>query len=381
MITRLFIYLVALAISGPAIAHQSRAGSAICSSVLASPEQLGRGNGPLAPAFFSSPNLFFNDGIYRQTAYPFYASNEYDWHKTPWDTSPTDVLVGFGTNSAWDLALRKDAKLLMIADHAAGPLIAQNFILRTILRFAETPAHFLALLAGIDLPGDHRGDTLTQFGKYLMKYQTDRTIDEIAMGMREALNLMMTGGASSDELQAVAEYYVALITPSPLDQFGVLRSKNAHLNGPIIQFFVSRYLPQYRKSTGFVPATARTKDSFLASPAAFTRFRSLYASSLYAQTDYLSEDFYRSLKSHGDERGYRRYTFSLSNILDANADSKSEAIESLGRYRAMINQIFPAPAYEVVIFLTTNDRNPHGFLRFERDTPINEDEWIRSDER
>lgn len=365
----------------PSFAHQSRPGSALCRHLLATPEQLSPANGPLAEAFFSSPQLFYNNGkLPPQSAFPFYASNEDDWHNTPWDDSPTDILVGFGTNSAWDLALRKNAKSLMIADHAAGPLIAQEYILAPLLRIAETPAEFLALLSGIDLPPERRNDDLEKLGPFVINYHDGRLLSEIAAEMQNVLRKLNASGTSADELRAIAEYYKALIKPDHHpNRFGVLRSHDAQTTGPLVEFYYSRYLPQLRRERGYADAVTHPEDSFLSSQASYSRFQKMFASRLYAHTDLYSADFYRSLKIHGDELGYRRYTFSVSNIFDANSETKAEAIRDFHRFRRLVDEIFPRDQYEVVIFLTTNDEPPHSFLRLERDDRVDEKRWLRSE--
>lgn len=348
-----------------------------CRAFLATAKQMGRTNGPLAKFFFESPRVLYNDGKMPRSPFPFYASNEFDWHNMPWDDSPTDVVVGFGTNSAWDVASRQRAKLLIIGDHTAGPLIAQNFILRPLLRVSRTPAEYIALIGGVDLPDSHLDDTLAGIEGYLDHFRETTTPEQKLDGMQNVVRSLTAKEITDVELRAIADYYLAMVKPTRDGYFGPLHSKGAHQTGDLRSFFRGRYFPGLRKKIGATDAIEAPEDSFLASQAAFDRFRELYVSALYAHTDYESPDFYREVKTYGDQRGYRKYTFSLSNIMDTAALTKGQAIAELQRVRRVIYETFPRNEYEVVIFATTNHQPSHGFLRLERDTRVIYENWVR----
>ncbi len=366
-------------LGAPALAHNAREKqnpvTEMCRALLTARKQINPQNGPLAAAFFTSPTLFYNDGVMRTDAdggYP--ASNEADWHNLPWDDSPTDLVIGFGTNSAWDIASRKHAKELIIGDHVAGPLIAQNFILRPILRLAQTPAEFFSLISGIPIPVEMRNSSLFEVGQFLMDKK--RTAENFKAGVKNINEWMQRQNVSREELLAVREYYFALTSKRKPNEFGVLRGNDIDSAGELNQAFADRYLPQLREEEGF-SGEARPDDSFLSSQEAYSRFRNLYATAKLAHTDYVSEIFWRKVKDHGDRLGYRSYTISLTNIIDMSFLSRSQALHQLNFFRHMIYRLFPQNKYDVTIFMTTSNQAPHGFYRLERDSMIRLDQWKR----
>ncbi len=86
--------------------------------------------------------LYHGSHVYRRGS-EFLASNEEAWSKTPIDQEKTDVLVGFGTNSAWDIAFRKRAEELIIADWSPWPVLAHAYFLAPLIRIAKSPQEFL----------------------------------------------------------------------------------------------------------------------------------------------------------------------------------------------------------------------------------------------
>jgi|GEM_PF-4462097 len=366
------LYLLLTLAGSAAMAHDS------CEGDLISELQLSGLNGPLAIPFFSSRELFFNDKKVQLQGKPFFASNEFDWHQTPWDTAATDVVVGFGTNSAWDIANRKNPSLLVIGDWMAGPLIAQQYIHRPLLRVARTPIEYLFFLLSLEAPEARLKDSLAQFEDYVDTEVQKISPTEVLSNQIRLLARFRAAGLSPEEITAIGEYYRALIVGSRPGQFGVLRGRYAEYNGNLIQYFLTRYLPKHQEHFGGARDLINNPDySFLSSQNAFDRFKKLYGTSLYAHTDYMNESFYRQLKEHGDAKGYRRYTFSISNIMDANGDSREQAMAELAKFRAMIERVFPHEKYDVVIFLTTNYMFPHGFLRLKHDTVVQPYQWVR----
>lgn len=95
----------------------------------------------------------------------FYASNEHDWVLGPTFSEQTDVVVGFGTNSSWDIALERKAKNLIIADWNPQVILVQDFLVRPLLVEAKSRAEFLSFISGTPIPKhiDHLpiGEVLT----------------------------------------------------------------------------------------------------------------------------------------------------------------------------------------------------------------------------
>ncbi len=99
----------------------------------------------------------------------FYASNEFDWFQSPVQLEPADVVIGFGTNSAWKIAYERGAKRLIISDWNPQVLTMQEFFVRPLLLEASCPAEFFSFVAGVPLTSKLENRPLNQVFKYLMK--------------------------------------------------------------------------------------------------------------------------------------------------------------------------------------------------------------------
>lgn len=352
------------------------ASAAMGASLSRMPAAKPRDNGPLAAALLASPELIYSNGRLDIDDFPFFSSNEKDWHKTPWDTEPTDVLIGFGTNSAWDLAVRKNAKRMVIGDWEMGPLIAQRYLLRPIVKLAATPIEFLHLLFGL-WPASNV-NSLDQAASAVDAI-FDKSVRTLRRGHDELLKRFKKSGASADELRTLKAHFEYLVAPpGHADRAGVLRGFSAQNNAFIGPSFLNRYVPLRQVENG-APGDwiARPNHSFLASQSAYDQFRELFLNrTQLALTAFDDSAFYRQLKAEGDAAGFTRYTFSISNILDAALLGPENSVAAFESYRQMIAEIFPEPKYEIVFFVTTNWTPPHGFLRLERHTPVRPGEWV-----
>jgi len=74
------------------------------------------------------------------------ASNEFDIFKLPQKLPQRDVFFGIGNNASWDLALRSDAKKLVLFDINYEPLMLQRYFFRALFEVSESPADFYKYL-------------------------------------------------------------------------------------------------------------------------------------------------------------------------------------------------------------------------------------------
>jgi hypothetical protein len=73
-------------------------------------------------------------------------SNEFDIFKLPQKLPQRDVFFGIGNNASWDLALRSDAKKLVLFDINYEPLMLQRYFFRALFEVSESPADFYKYL-------------------------------------------------------------------------------------------------------------------------------------------------------------------------------------------------------------------------------------------
>ncbi len=334
---------------------------------------------PFAISLEKSPRMLYNDGQQRRSFTPFFASNESDWYNTPWDEKPTDVMVGFGTNGSWDLAMRKNAKELVLADWESGPLVGQEFLQRPFILTARNPTEFLAMMAGVPLKESQLNMSLDEFNKML--YTSSWTFEEVHRAQQGYVLRMSTDPRFGQaEIQAVISYYMAIvqgpIANSPA--FGPLRGRGAGEKGYLPVYFGPRYVPSQLIAEG-APKNLINKAFFsiLSSQESFARLKMLFENPRYAKGAIDDLHLYQAVKAEGDAKGYRSYTFNFTNIPDAISPNGKAAFEYMQRLRAGLYGLFPAPEYDVTIFVTTNLGPPHHFIRLERNTPFTETDWRR----
>lgn len=317
----------------------------------------------------------------------FYASNEDDWFRGPWYDSATDVVIGFGTNSAWDIATRRKAKQLIIADWHTEPLIGQYYILAPLLRLAKSPIEFMYLIHGMNY---YRESTKSSFlhatsdlANDIVRRQAEYDIHTRAKEIDKILKRLQGLGVTQEQLFAIEAYLIEQnkLTLPMHDHYGIFRGEKAHSLGNLALLFNVRYNPHELLRNGASPELIRKKDfSFLSSQSSFDRLKRLFAQVQLAQSDFMDAQFYQKIKEQGDLKGFKKYTISISNIMDANNMFKTDAIKSLNDFRKMIYEVFPAGQYEVTIHFTSNFRQPHGFYILDRETPTPSDQdWVRTD--
>jgi len=347
---------------------------------------------------FISSGLLLETATFRKPPLvkSFAASNEYDWASTPWDESPTDVVLGFGTNSAWDIAVRKNAKALVLGDIVGEPLYAQNYLLRPLLLIAESRADFLSMLAGFELPPELKasGEPIENVFDYLVKKTqgyvsglaaqrsrsvTERDRQSFAEMRNERLQnyallinrLRQDKRITPDQIYMVNAYTSALVT-------GGLDRKDAAFLGGVYSHWVysgerydlflsafnQRYNPRLLVEQG-APRNLVEHPFFstFASDEAFKRLQYLFNGHIYYVGAELREDnLYQTLRSWGDQKGYRDYTLSISNIIDVVGGNPAEV---LSQYQNQVRQALSTPGHPVILFQTQGVKTVHTYSRHE----------------
>jgi hypothetical protein len=105
----------------------------------------------LAPELPRQALLFNEKADFGFTSRGFLASNEFDWSREELDLRPADTIAGIGNNGVWDLAMRRNARFMVIGDHDEEVIRAQEFLYKPLALIAKSPAEFVSMLAGIPI--------------------------------------------------------------------------------------------------------------------------------------------------------------------------------------------------------------------------------------
>lgn len=336
--------------------------------------------------FFTSRQMLF----WENTPDPvspteFYSSNETDWHIAEMDFDPVDVVIGFGTNNVWDIAVRKDAKIMVIGDHVAGPLIGQEYILKAMFKHAQTRAQFLGLLRSIPVRLDSSNLSLLDLFDHVHAEMRFARGQERQLFMDAILEDVRTDPELGPlYAQVLEQYYSSLFmyeiglmdfpehlqilktpfSPSPI------YSPRAYMVPEIADSFVARYSPQNKRG---VPRDFLEHPfaSFLSSEAAYQRLRHLFVSGnvFYVRSDFQNQEIYRRVAHLALTRGYKTMAISTSNIADVIwAEHFDVENKSNDFYRAFMGKTAKTLwdmgiASPLTFFQTRNWMLPHRFER------------------
>lgn len=116
----------------------------------------------------------------------FLVSNEFDWFNSNFNPVETEAVIGFGTNSLWDISVRDQAKAMVIADWSPWPLIAHAFIFSPLLRVSNPPEEFIFMISGLPLKYSH-GESLSDVFDFAKKFTLSK-IDDSKLKVLELLN-------------------------------------------------------------------------------------------------------------------------------------------------------------------------------------------------
>jgi hypothetical protein len=241
----------------------------------------------------------------------FYLSNENDWRGIDPDAPQCDAVISFSNNVGWDQALECGAKVLVLWDWQAAPLVAQEQIFRPLILASATPAEFLSRVCGERLSGVDTDD-LTAVCTALMKSAVSR--DSKLSEIRAAFHRETLEAVARLELdpQFLAAYYKGIAAlrdgssaelPIPLNApGGRMISDTRDLALEFLQDLRARYA---RPSI----------DSCLSSAGNFLRLQTLFASSVYyVRADIRTSEMFllaaSALRTHS-------IALNLSNVLHA----------------------------------------------------------------
>lgn len=252
-------------------------------------------------------------------------SNEFDIFKLPQKLPQRDVFFGIGNNASWDLALRSDAKKLVLFDINYEPLILQRYFFRALFEVSETPADFYKYLFLKASQKHYEKDSLKlieDFDTYEDFAWFDGEVIDPKIQRKELSEefLKKLKEKSTDpEIEKVLEFVKAFqdsYMNSGIDLFPNSRGSSYEV---VLTLFKNRYFPTQAK--GIFGLSEREKEAlyeknvtFLSSPENFQKMRDLMLNASYVVASVESlfwENFAPRLKANSN--GATVYT---SNILE-----------------------------------------------------------------
>lgn len=273
----------------------------------------------------------------------FPASNEYDFYKTPFVQNERDLVVGFATNSAWDIAVRTNASVLVLADWQEGPLMGQEYLFRPLLLIAKNRADFLSMLAAVPLTPELRTATLEVLMNRLAKPSSVLPAERLAFVHTILTEVKADTRFSEAHVQFLARYFHFLMIrgakalpatpgeastdllnniiagPAAANQAGPFQgTRIEQIASDLYSHFYERYHPQRLKARGADPEEIQHPFfSFLSSDAAFERLQKVFNNGVYyVQSSLFDPQLWTTVKKLATEKGLTRFAASISNIID-----------------------------------------------------------------
>ena len=302
----------------------------------------------------------------------FLASNEFDWLATPFDKKPADVLVAFGTNSSWDIAVHKNVKSLYVVDWSPYPLLAHAYIISPLMKIAKTPQEFIILLSGRvptpELTEGRLGDILQKSNVYSGSKKTEKLAETEAfleyLARREEI--------SDFDLQFLNSYFKGMAgensAPNALGPFKGLRHPNF---AKLLSFYHQRYSPDVSADHHIGKRTKSSLEemSVFSSQKNFDKLKSLFDGDKvqYGMSSITDLGVYQAIK--GKEAPGLRYSISVTNIFDCGCYN-GLTMKDFSSYLHDMTRIFESNDLNpLVVFRTTNTAPPHGFYRYDLKSP------------
>lgn len=293
----------------------------------------------------------------------FVASNEFDWHRTPFDGKPTDLMIGFGTNSAWEIAVNKRAKTLIIADWSPEPVLAHAYVIAPLIRISQSPRELILHLAG-RRPSD---TAVTNIPALLHRYSQSYLMS------REQIHTFLEYLATRSEIRdeeleflsaffysrmSAASYMSSNIRPVSQGPFAKLRDPGF---ADISLFLAFRYQEVPTKMIG---------HSVLHNLGNYAELRRMFLENRvhYAMAEITDRSFYQAVQRRFPEA--TSWTISATNIFDM--PYAGHSFQSMQKYFAnLIEDGGISSRKTLTVFRTTGFAPPHGFYRYDISSKVN----------
>lgn len=297
-------------------------------------------------------------------------SNEFRSFNGPNDEQETDLVIGYGTNSAWDLAVRKNAKAIVFTDWNSDPLKGQQFLMRPLILLSRSPNEFIAQFAGQALPGPILAAPLEEAIEYTVESSLhNRHLPDQAFIEQLLANAILDPRLGVMEFEVLKSYYRGYLESPKFTQNRPFESVGrTTLIEPFLQM---RYNPAYLIELGADPKLIRrTYFSSMSSVPAFQRLQSIFESNVYySRNSIMDRAAYEVIRELAARKGYTRITVSISNIFDCGSYNGLTS-SHLKAFLKMMVEVFAADHSPVEVYRTVGFSNPSEFVRYSLSSPL-----------
>ncbi len=295
----------------------------------------------------------------------FSGSTENDWIKTPFDHIKADTLIGFGTNSALEIAADKNVSKLILADVYLEPLLGFAFEIEPIWRISKSPNELILYLSGI-LPTETLLQKSIQETIEFVKKNKPSLIQDVNK-RADYLELFMSNLAQNKEIsdlefKVLSTKYLIDYNFSPPDNY---YSCPSFIVGRLFDRYDLVYLKNNYPNI-LIDEKSNLKfmqQSVLHNLSKFNILKTMFANGLkYAKTEVDDFNFYKQVSLQGDSKNI--YSISVSNIFDVpyNLNLDFTTFQSfLKKTRQLLMKEVKKP---MTVFRTTGYSMDHGFYRY-----------------
>lgn len=281
----------------------------------------------------------------------FYASNEMDWHQAPIDKIVADTVIGFGTNNVWDIAVRKNAKRMIIADWSPRPLLLQEYLLRPLILISKNRFHFFQMIGAFS-------EVTPQEGQSLM---------EARRGAAEQVlrTMVLDQRFSAEHVAMVASYFKLKIEGKDLaPSFSSQRSRE--LIEALEGYYHQRYNPRSLIADG--AHSGVINDPFFSSfssEQSFQILRRIFDGNIYyARTEFDHPGFYGKVR---DLFSSNEYALTVTNIIDFAYETYSQPALATFHLRRLVkivqSNLLSHVDQSVTFFQTRGTAYAHNYQR------------------
>jgi hypothetical protein len=322
--------------------------------------------------FSKEDNLIYKGQHDYMPGSEFLASNEFDWARTPYSKKKADVLVAFGTNSAWEIIIAQSPKEIIMADWSPQPLMAHEYLITPLMKIANTPQEFISLLSG-HLPTEATN-------RYDMDVTLKHAVQSFGNPSRQQfiqvqnlLKYLTTRPEITEkEFEFLASYYVASIGYNYHQYgFGPFKELRGASFANFVNFYEGRYdQTSFIENNGKAALSVMKEFGSITSLENFTKLRSYFVEGKikYAVTSVMDTEFYSQVIKDNQAKGLNKMVLSVTNIFDCGCYNEL----TFQHYQALLkfvgNEMKVQPGGpELTVYRTTNHSPPHGFHRYDID--------------
>ena len=294
----------------------------------------------------------------------FVASNETDWHRMEEDYSHSDLILGYGTTMAWNHAVRKKSRAIVIADIALPPLIVHRFLFEPLIKASNSRADFFHLLSGTNK--DLVDFTVNDFKTHHYDFSDQKEFRQhIFLVLFNLRRLSKDPKVSALELEFITLYYSQLIFGDRSDRYGMDLFTEGVVTSGIFQIvgYLIDSLPQNPKWADELLELNKFYSAF-SSESSFRYLKKIVSNQqiFYSRGSAFDKELNNTISNLAKVNNMKTVTINLSNIIDF-IDSSSEFTINQQRYFGDLVNWYSSSEAPVIIFQTRGTRGSHFYER------------------